>query len=110
MNEYVVLHEDGIKTQSYQNSIQGEAQFSKESLPELERGGKGVLLITVTERTRTLTKWNSYLVIDWYHKVSVDRGTIRLIFQGTLFSVQFDLWQKKHNLLNSAVGAEVVFF
>lgn len=36
-------------------------------------------------------KLTSYLVIDWYHKVSIDRGTIRLIFQGTLFGVQFNL-------------------
>lgn len=66
--------------QSYQNSTQGEAQFSKESLPVL--GEKGVMFIKFTERKSNThcKKWTSYLVIDRYHEISVDRGTIRLIF------------------------------
>lgn len=38
----LLLYEDEIKTQSYQNSTQGEAQFSEESLPML--GAKGTFL------------------------------------------------------------------
>lgn len=37
----------------------------------------------------------SYLVIERDHEVAVDWGAIRLVFQGTLFSVKFNLFIKK---------------
>lgn len=74
--------------------------FQKEVSLCRAKKGKLFIKITKTKPNKHYETETSYLVIDWYHKVSVDRGTIRLIFQGTLFGVQFNLWKNTH-LLNS---------
>lgn len=101
INYHVLLYWE-LKQNHTKTPPKGRLNFQKK-VSLCWGGGKGALLKTFTERNSNThcNKWNSYLVIDWYHEVSVDRGTIRLIFQGTLFSVQLDLWQTKHNLLNS---------
>lgn len=43
----------------------------------------------------------SYLVIKRYHEVTVDWSTIRLIFQGTLFGVQFNLFMAEDRRQNT---------
>lgn len=40
-------------------------------------------------------RWISYLIIERDHEVAIDWSTISLIFQGTLFGVQFDLMVKE---------------
>lgn len=42
-------------------------------------------------QAKRLNRWSSYLVIERYHEVAVDWSAVRLVLQGTLFCVQFDL-------------------
>lgn len=43
------------------------------------------------EQAKRLNRCSSYLVIERYHEVAVDWSAVRLVLQGTLFCVQFDL-------------------